>query len=189
MIRYNLERFESQGADIVIKKILCVLLAAAIAFLFCGCKKISYDISEYEKLVEKNDLLPSLSQLGSYSSVSVMHYHDSGIIYNADAYTLTVEYSDGEYEGTRDGFLKNCAFESGIIKDENGEKETEFKYDGYTLKVFNFDIYELEYPHEIFMMGYSDSLNQLVFVYFEDEDLDHFDGNFADFLADNCGWN
>ncbi len=172
----------------MIKKLFCLLLSVLLGVVLCSCNKVSYDMSDYESEVKSNDLLPSLSQLGSYTSVGSMHYHDSGFIYSADAYTLTVGYEKDDYESAKKGFLSGCKFQSSEIKDENGTKPYEFEYDGYTFKLFDFDYYSMSYPKEIYMMGYSDDNYELCFVYFKDGGLDSISGGFDDFLVDHCGW-
>ena len=48
--------------------------------------------------------------------------------------------------------------------------------------------YNLYYPKQIVFVGFSDKNNEIVFVFYDDIDIDYINRSFSDFLIEECGW-
>ena len=178
-------------------KIIAVLLAVITVlsvlchFLFVTKGKVSYDIYRWNKLQMQLECLPSVEGMGGYEDIYFKHYNKKyGLIFESDAYILKASYSEEEYGKQKSALSEKYLFSEkvGVLINPEDEKEASFKLDGFDFKILSEREYGLYYPQNIVFVGTSDDKNEIVFIYYNDSDLDYISETFQEFLVDNCGW-
>ena len=60
--------------------------------------------------------------------------------------------------------------------------------DSFKIKVLDIDRYSLKYPKYLAFVGVSESTGEIVYIYFESEDLDTIGDSWEDFIKHECNW-
>jgi hypothetical protein len=181
---------------IAAKSILSVLLLLLFVGLFLVMSMfVQYEqLRSYEKeevaqryaRVEKDfSLMPSLSEIGEPTNVEYHDYYTSFLgIFNADVNCLVCGYSDVEYAVQKEQIEKTYVFQSGELEWVNG---TEIEMDGYKFRLLSEEKYNLFYPKYMMCIATNDDTNEIVYLYFVDDDQDYI-ASLEDFINESCGW-
>jgi len=145
------------------------------------------DVSDYEIYVDEvynaDTFMPDLDVLPNYEDVEV--YYDNRA---SKSITLSVIYSNEDYESAKESIINMYSFLDGPIKDETGFyyiPSHEFDYKSYQIKVV--DNEDFSYPEQFGMIGFSDDYNRICFLFFYDRSLNSLGNSYTieDFLKDN----
>lgn len=180
----------------IVMIIISAVLAAALLFgglgylLFGQRNKVSYDLEKWNGLQASEPYLPATERLGEYENMTCQYKQTEQFIFSWESYILTTSYSQEEYQKQKEQWETQYTFETDLPRfaDETVAKQPNFSFDGFDFSLLDFEQYDLYYPKEMVFVGFSDSQNQVVFVYYYDTDLDVISESFEDFLKDDCGW-
>ena len=141
--------------------------------------RISEDIKIYSELVETVNFFPEVSELSNYDGMSFKYSENEGL-FSWYSYILKVSYSDFYFETEKTRIEENYYFDkrfSDIIE-----------VDSFNIRVLDIEKYQLEYPKYLAFLGVSESTKEIVYIYYEDQDLDSIGESWEDFILDNCNW-
>lgn len=192
------------------KKALYFLLIVLSVFLLTGCERNNTDINVYTQYAENDRYLPTLDELGEYTSVEALYHHDSELFFVWEAYHLIVSYDKPQYEKEKASLEKRYTFhdkvvyEDGFYEDHIADQEfydeafgnegsdvifrTFPPYcdiDGYHLRIMETE--GIGFPRDVYFVGTNDEKHRLIYIRFYDSDLDSVE-SLKSFLTDECGW-
>ncbi len=167
--------------------LLLFLIAFFFSFLLVGWTQIKrYEgheaVQQYSLL--ESELMPDLTELDKpthieyYSLVSHLYVffdETDGLIcsYNHEDYAIQKAKLDTTYifqtEKTEDNF------------------DPIVEIDGYQFRMLSSEEYDLNYPKSVIFVGCSDDTNEIVYLKFNNSDLDYIT-SLKDFILDACGW-
>lgn len=170
-------------------KILCIIISIIIVSLIVYFGVLIYsvypktivskDIQIYNELVETVDFLPEVSELNNYGEISFKYTENKGI-FSWYSYILKTSYSDNDFKTEKTRIEENYSFDkrfSDVIE-----------VDTFNIRVLDIEKYQLEYPKYLAFVGVSESTKEIVYIYYEDQDLDTIEDSWEDFILDNCNW-
>ena len=144
---------------------------------------------EYIAAMKENTLMPALSDLGSCETIE---YHDvfaAFYIFSSETDHLICRYSSDEYEIQKAALESKYAFQTKKITERYSEWDPSTEIDGYCFRLLSLEEYEdiLEFPKIMILIGYSDAAREIVYIEFENIDLDYIT-SLKDFINNECGW-
>ncbi len=179
---------------ITIATICAIIVFITFGFmfrLFAVREKSSHDINEYNELLKVYTYLPSVDEMGEYSDLKFTHLNRYSFIFNADTYTVRVKYENEEFLRQKDFIQNNYSFQQ-TITNNGGINTTElsanFEMDSFNFRILSVDEYNLDHPSNLVFIGASASTNEIVYIVFNDSDLDYIEGTLQEFLEEECGW-
>ncbi len=130
--------------------------------------------------------MPSLSAISQPINIEYYNYFSSQLgIFTCEADFLICKYDEKEYLEQKELLSKKYIFQSDSIT--TYDYETTVELDGYCFRLLSIDEYEMNYPKSIVFIGTSDIENEIVYMYFCDDDLDYIE-SLSDFINEDCGW-
>ncbi len=155
------------------KKQLPILMCSL--FLLSSCYKLSTDINNYteylNKLEKADTFMPKIDSLSNYRKIDVffMYNYDDMLVGPYGSINLKLSYSDEHYEEEKTKVLNNYQFLTSPIKESSTSKyyvipEVSFDYREYHIQVVDDSNYD--YDHYFGMIGYSDSLKEICYLYY-----------------------
>lgn len=155
------------------KKSLPILLCSL--FLLSSCDKLYTDIEKYDeyldKLVKADTFMPKLDTLSNYESIDLYFLYDNIIL--VGSINLKLSYSNEYYEEEKNKVLNLYQFLTTPIKENSTSKyyiipEVSFDYNEYHIQVVEDENYD--YNRYFGMIGYSDSLQEICYLYYNNHD-------------------
>ncbi len=178
-------------AAIIITPFVFVLFVGVLLYFgFKVNENESNDIAKYQQLSETYSFLPSIDEIGEYEELNFKYLYRDHFIFHSDAYTLRASYNDAEFFEQADLIDEKFTFQKTVIDrgKQKEEKETDFKLDGFDFKMLSLEAYDLSYPKKMVFIGVSEEAREIVYIFFDDIDLDYIGQPFQDFLREYCGW-
>ena len=151
---------------------------------------------QYISADKLNPYMPKLSELGGYTELDYYSVDKSALIFYWHADHLICRYPADEYEHQKSKLDDNYVFQERsiveFIKDhDNAVCEPSADIDGYHFRLLSCDKYNdiknYNYPKKIIIIGYSDEMNEIVYISYDDSDVDYIQ-SLENFILDNCGW-
>ena len=169
--------------------VIVILIGLFVYSLFGERKKVSYDIADYNQLVENIDCFPALDKLGDYEDYTFKHLHIDRGMFESDGYVLRVSYSDSEFAEVKN-VAEEYVYQYTVMNfgKETTERIAQFTVDEFSFKMLSVNEYDLYYPKRIAFIGISESTREIAYVFYCDIDLDYIDEPFEEFLVHECGW-
>lgn len=141
--------------------------------------RVSEDIKFYNELVETVDFLPEVRELNNYNEINFKYTENKGV-FSWYSYILKISYSEEVFEA------ENAIIEENYYFDEKFSDEIEV--DTFKIKLLDLKKYELTYPKYLAFIGVSETTNEIVYIYYKDEDLDTIGDSWEEFIQNNCNW-
>ena len=134
--------------------------------------------------------MPVLTSLGEAENVAFCSHYQSFAIFDSYSCILIVQYTPTVYEKEKETLEKRFVFHEGPIGTYKSCKMSDAEIDGYFFRALTVDgeyshIYN--YPHKMMFIGVNDTTHEIVYMTFEDGDLDYID-DLSQFILDDCGW-
>ncbi|MBQ8404520.1 MAG: hypothetical protein IJX55_08900, partial [Clostridia bacterium] len=110
-------------------------------------------------------------------------------IFTCNSYALISEYNEEEYEVQKALLNEKYIFQS----EEMGAFDTVCEHtavvDGYFFRTLSVEgeYKYINYPKNMFLIGTNDQTKEIVYMYFNDIDLDYI-SSLEDFINDDCGF-
>lgn len=188
---------------IVIKLLLEILLIAAVVlgFLFGntigGFEMLHHydgdDLKEkYREATEHREYMPELSKVGTPLDMDYYSYFTQYFVFfTCETDTLICRYNEEEYAEQKALLDEKYEFEEESqrteILDEEYIAEPFAEIDGYCFRILKHGAGSDNYPKRVMLIATNDSTNEIVYMYFIDDDLD-FLMSTLDFINYDCGW-
>lgn len=118
------------------------------------------------------------------------YYKLFGVFFDTETYTLICHYTEPDYLAQKEYLEETCRFHTEPLSEPERTLPAEYETDGYTFRFLSFDEeeYRLEYPKYMTILGFNDETHEIVYLYFDDDDLDYI-SSWDHFLTSDCGWN
>lgn len=169
----------------VIKVILSsvILLLTLTIFIFFSLFGNTVEFKAFENAEEISDYYSDFDfeKFGEYESISNYKYYHSVNLFQQEAYTTILKYSEDNFEAEKNNIEDSRKFYSTPI--ENEEAEPVFSYEGFDFRTEISDWY----PKEMNLVGINEETHEIAYVSFQDYDLDSI-SDYEEFLDYYCGW-
>ena len=132
-----------------------------------------------------------ITDWGTPTDVEYQFYDKQvGVFFDTYAYTLICKYTDADYLVQKEHLVETYRFHSEPLSALENTIPAEYETDGSTFHFLSFDVeeYRLEYPKYMTILGFNDETREIVYLYFDDDDLDYI-SSWEQFLTSDCGWN
>ena len=188
---------------VVIKLLLEILLIAAVVcgFLFLntigGFEMLNHydgdDLEEkYTEATEHREYMPELSEVGTPLDMDYYSYFTQYVVFfTCETDTLICKYTEEEYAEQKALLDEKYEFEEesqhAELFDEEYIAEPFAEIDGYYFRILKHGAGSDNYPKRVMLIATNDSTNEIVYMYFVDDDLD-FLMSTSDFINYDCGW-
>lgn len=129
--------------------------------------------------------------MGQPESSEYQHYFKQiGAFFDTYAYTMICQYSESDYLSQKAFLSETYVFQTEPPSVPEYSIPAEYEKDGYLFRFLSFDeeLYRLDFPKYMTILGFNDETCEIVYLYFDDDDLD-FIRSWDEFLSDECGWN
>lgn len=143
--------------------------------------------ARYASAADENELMPELSEIGKPSEIAYRNVFACFFIFEWETDYLICRYAPDEYEIRKAALETEYTFQSETITEYKSNCEPSAEVDGYQFRLLSVEEYNLYYPKELLLIGYSDNAREIVYVAFEDFDLDYI-SSLEEFIIDECGW-
>ena len=186
-----------------IKTLLClIILVVYVPVMFFAMLFIPYTSSDrytgpeameqYTAVSEKIPVLPDPDTLGNPQN-QVYQYHElTQFIFLIKSCSLLCRYSPEEYAAQVNSLETDWIFQSEPIYNDPDAPAIppEFTLDGFHFRFLSLeeDAYDLWFPKYVMLIGTNDETQEIVWLYWDDIDLDYISKDIADFLIQECGW-
>lgn len=167
--------------SIILFLFLSYIIFSVLGFLSLIPSNISEsdDITYYNELVERVEYFPNIEELNDYKNLSFKYTLDDSL-FGRRSYILKVMYSDEDFEIEKEKINEQYSFDE--------KYSDEIFIDSFKIKVLDIDRYSLKYPKYLAFVGVSESTGEIVYIYFESEDLDTIGDSWEDFIKHECNW-
>lgn len=180
------------------KSVLSVVILALFLILFffssllVGWTQVKrYEEKEaaqqYSLLKSESGLMPDLAELGNPAKIEYYNIFSFFFIFSNETDGLICSYTQEDYELQKARLDTAYIFQTETIMDDYSNCEPTIEIDGYQFRMLSVERYELYYPKNIFLIGYSDDAREIVYIEFYDSDLDYI-SSLKDFIMDECSW-
>lgn len=188
------------------------LLSAAVLFLFVvlilGGKlfgthvvleryKNEDAVQHYASVVEYDDRMPSLDEIGQPVNVEYCNVDTRYFIFFPEADYLICQYAPDEYARQKSSLDAKYIFQTETMYSYDYFNETYTdpcepvaELDGYQFRVLSTEMdyaHDTDYPWHMNLIGCSDEKQEIIYLSFNDTDVDYHT-SLTDFLYDECGW-
>ena len=141
-------------------------------------------VQQYSLSESESGLMPDLAELGKPTKVEYYNLFSFFYIFSLETDGLICGYTQENYELQKARLDVAYTFQREKTKDDF---EPMVEIDGYQFRMLSSKEYDLYYPKNIILIGYSDDANKIVYLEFFDIDLDYIT-SLKDFIMNDCGW-
>lgn len=134
-------------------------------------------------------MMPSIDELGKVSKYEYYNYYCSYAFFSSETYTLICQYDNYEYEVQKAKLNEKYIFQKEPLHSQWLEFEPKAKIGDYNFTMLSIEgEYEkLYYPQQMVMIATNNKTKEIVYLFFEDYDLDYIE-SFDHFVTSICGW-
>ena len=172
----------SKKAIISVVCIISLIIGILISIKCFGFSTtVDNDLKNYSNNKSKvditNQVMPEIDELPLYESVHYEYRHKRMLMFSADTILLAAKYDEETYEIEKEK-LNNLNYAKEkvetIIDNEDlyTLPEYEFSINSFNFKVISSDVEGIEYPKRIGFIANSDEKTSIVYLFFNDADLD-----------------
>ena len=84
-------------------------------------------------------------------------------------------------------FVLEYVFQTETITENESNCEPSAQVDGFEFRILSIEEYDLYYPKQVILIGYSDDDYEIVYASYCDWDLDYI-SSLQNFIISECGW-
>lgn len=148
-------------------------------------------VGQYASVKEEHALMPSLSEVGQPTEIECHKVRSFQFIFSWDTDYLICRYTPEEYETEKSRLDDIYIFQEKAIIDSDACCEPSAELEGYVFRMLStegeYERREIDYPKRIMLVACSDEAKEIVYVAYEDVDLDYI-SSLPDHITDDCGW-
>lgn len=176
--------------------ILCLSVFIGVTLMAVGHFSL-YDHAEGQKALDKYeedighyDLMPEAADLGAPEKIEYHYFYNQWVtFFDSNCYTLICTYSPGDHASMTAQLDSRYTFHTEPLDAGDTELPPLYTLEGYQFRFLEMDTetYDLWYPKYMILVGTNDETHEIVWSYYDDDDLDYIPDP-EDFLLDDCGW-
>ena len=174
--------------------IVLFVVSFVLSFVLSGLEQVKhYEGAEaklqYTAAKGGNTLMPELSEIGQPTDIEYHNVFISMFIFSAETDYLICRYTADEYQICKEELETEYTFQTETIRDSRSQCEPSAEVNGYQFRLLSIEEYKgpIYFPKHLILIGYSDDTREIVYVAFEDVDLDYIT-SLKEFITDDCGW-
>ena len=159
--------------------------------LFASLEHYADDAVEapYVESTKDFDAMPTLDEIGEPQKIDYYYYYAGQMIFFWESDILICTYDEQAYGEQKALLDQTYVFQTEDMEEHGYSCSPYAEVDGFAFRVLSFDEYKyLYYPKYMIFIGTNDETNQIVYISYDDTDLDYIDRSLADFIKDSCGW-
>ena len=146
------------------------------------------EVSQYYTAVsDENPQMPSLSKIGRPANIEYYNVFQTQYIFSWETDYLICHYTPEEYAVQKGTLDENYVFQTETITEYKSNCEPLVQMETYFFRMLSIEEYDLHYPKQVILIGYSDDTQEIVYASFYDFDIDYI-SSLQDFITDDCGW-
>ena len=182
--RKTWKKFVLSGVILVL--FLITLFFSSLIVGWTQLKRYEEDeaVQQYSNSVSESKLMPEISELGNPEKIEYYNLFSAFVNFTCETDGLICTYTQDEYAIQKARLDTTYNFQTEKIADDI---LLTVEIDGYQFRMLSIDEYDLYYPKDIVLVGYSDDANEIVYIEFHDIDLDYIT-SLEEFITDVCGW-
>ena len=195
---YRAIRRNEYALDRVVFSILILAGAFILAiFLMTGGHFSIYDHADgesalemYESDIGHYDLMPEATDLGNPEQIEYHYFYNQiATFFDSDCYTLICTYSPEDYAAMTTELEDRYTFHTEPLDAGETDLPPLYTLDSYEFRFLDMasDTYHLMYPKTMILIGTNDETHEIVWSYYDDDDLDYIPDP-EEFLLEDCGW-
>lgn len=148
---------------------------------------------QYNTLQQEKTLLPEISDLSTSAHPEYYKAKRALWFFVSETDYLICTYPPEEYEVQKAKLDREYIFQTEPVTINGDNCQPTVEMDGYVFRMLSVTAYEemtgyfQGYPHQVILVGYSDESREIVYLAYEDPDLDTIP-SLEEFLQDECGW-
>ena len=182
--RKTWKKFVLSGVILVLFLITFFFSSPIVGWTQLKCYEGDEAVQQYSTSESESKLMPELSELGDPEKIEYYNLFSAFLIFAYETDGLICTYTQEEYAIQKARLDTTYNFQTEKTAD-NILPAVEI--DGYQFRLLSNNEYDLYYPKEVVLVGYSDDANEIVYLEFYDLDLDYIT-SLEEFIADECGW-
>ena len=196
-----LYRITRKGWRPRLRAILCILILAVSAWLMFQLNVWGhyslYNHAEGEKALthyqddsDEYRNMPEVGDLGEPEKVEYHYFYNQfGLFFDSDCYTLICTYAPEDYVALTEALETRYTFHTKPLDVGETDLPPLYTLDGYEFRFLEMesDIYHLTYPKSMVLIGTNDETHEIVWSFYDDDDLDWITDP-QKFLLNDCGW-
>ena len=176
------KKFVLSGVILVLFLILFLFSSFLVGWTQVERYKENEAVQQYSLL--ESEFMPDLAELGKPSHIEYYRLFSHFLIFSCEADGLICSYSQEDYEIQKARLDTTYIFQ----KEKTGDNfDPMVDIDGYQFRMLSVEEYDLCYPKNVVLIGYSDNTKEIIYLEFYDIDLDYIT-SLKDFIMDECGW-
>ena len=182
--RKTWKKFVLSGVILVL--FLITLFFSSLIVGWTQLKRYEEDeaVQQYSNSVSESKLMPEISELGNPEKIEYYNLFSAFVIFTYETDGLICTYTQEEYAIQKARLDTTYSFQTEKTADDILPA---VEIDGYQFWLLSNNEYDLYYPKEVVLVGYSDDANEIVYIEFYDIDLDYIT-SLEEFIEDYCGW-
>ncbi|MCM1364498.1 MAG: hypothetical protein NC122_01095 [Faecalibacterium sp.] len=176
------------ASDVIPTWVRSAITAVLLAVTIVGClfmnmlfPHVQFKAYDGDKAVTRYSSSCTADIDEKYKNVNYYEYYVYTIIYQQKADTLICQYDDSDFAKKVEEI--NSEYEFYLNPVERDEADPNFTIDGFDFRL----VKTKDYPHEMQFIGINSETKEIVYLSYEDGDLDSV-GDFHDLLDTGCGW-
>lgn len=136
-----------------------------------------------------NDLMPALDTLGETEQVEFYQYREKALFFYHQADVLICNYSEDMYDDHIAALEQRYVFQSESMEACDRFCDPAGRIGDYYFRFLAIDgtYDDIYYPKQVVLIGTNDVTSEVVYIAFDDIDLDYID-SFERFVNYDCGW-
>ena len=178
-----------------------IVVLAALVFLVLFCFLIGpidelehYEQTEvaaqYTEVQGEIDAMPGLDEIGTPLKTDYFVFQRGEYIFERYAYTLVCTYDSSEYEQQKAMLDQTYVFQTEDMEAHSYSCTPYAEIDGYEFRVLSVDyVYKyLDFPKYMVFIATNDDTKQIVYMFYEDPDIDYISEPLDKHIKSDCGW-
>lgn len=141
----------------------------------------------YNSVCDENPQMPQLSEIGQPTNVESYYVFHSAAIFASEIDYLICCYTPEAYAAQKAALDEKYVFQTETITENESNCEPSAQVDGFEFRILSIEEYDLYYPKQVILIGYSDDDYEIVYASYCDWDLDYI-SSLQNFIISECGW-
>lgn len=172
--------------------LMLFLMSFSVSSILMGwtqvkCYEETDALQQYTGIKSESEMMPKWAELGETTAIEYSRVSSFCFIFSSRTDYLICSYMQEEYESQKNRLNTAYTFQTEAITDDYSNCEPMIEMDGYQFRMLSVEGYELYYPKNIILIGYSDDERKIVYLEFYDADLDYIT-SLQEFITYDCGW-
>ena len=169
---------------------LCITLMSVGHFSLYNHAEGEEGLTMYESEIGHNDLMPEITDLAEPEKIEYHYFYNQiATFFDSECFTLICTYAPEDYAVQTEALDTHYTFHTEPLDAGETDLPPLYTLDGYQFRFLEMEtsLYNLWFPHYMVLVGTNDETREIVWTYYDDDDLDYITDP-EHFLLEDCGW-